>query len=146
MTERRITLTFAILVLLFAGIGALVAVTAERTLDGLGRAPAPVERAKPRTGPALERRVTPFRAWQERYAAALASRRWEPMLEAGDAALGLGDGDARARARQAYLVAFTRARHEGSVDGVRRVAQAFAGLGDHEVAAQCLAVAERMER
>ena len=33
---------------------------------------------------------------------------------------------------------------ERSVDGVLRAAEAFAGLGDHEAAALCRGVAERM--
>jgi hypothetical protein len=70
------------------------------------------------------------------------------MLEVGDAALrtgaAAGGAETRARARQAYLLAFTRARQEGAVDGVLRAAQAFDDLGDRDAATQCLHVAERM--
>ncbi len=153
-TGRGIAFTFAGLVLLLGCLGTLAAVTAERSVEGLlggTAAPAEPSRARaPATDAALEARAA-LRAWHDAYAAALASRGWEPMLEVGDAALGLGDAAgtpeaARARARRAYLHAFTRARRAGSVDGVLRAAQAFADLGDREVAAQCLDVAERMRK
>jgi hypothetical protein len=49
-----------------------------------------------------------------------------------------------ARARQAYLVALFRARHERSVEGVLRVADAFGALGDVEVVKRCQRVAHRL--
>ena len=89
------------------------------------------------------------RAWQDAYTAALGSRRWEGMLEAGDAARRIGQatnaqkaGDARAR--QAYLTALFRARTAASLDGVLRAAEAFSALGDREVVAQCIRIAERL--
>lgn len=78
------------------------------------------------------------RAWHEAYLDALASRRWEGMVAVGDAALRMG---ARPKARQSYLWALQRARAAGSAEGARRVARAFAELGDHEVAQMCLRVA-----
>lgn len=89
------------------------------------------------------------RAWQDAYTAALGSRRWEGMLEAGDAARRIGEASgsgkaADARARQAYLTALWRARRAGSLDGVLRAAEAFSALGDREVVAQCLRIAERL--
>jgi hypothetical protein len=42
---------------------------------------------------------------------------------------------AKPNARQAYLIALTRARAQRSPDGVILVAEAFARLGDHEIAA-----------
>jgi hypothetical protein len=149
---RTTAVTFAALVLLLGALGALAAVTAERSVDGLlgGAAGAVTPRVRA-ADDALERRDggAALRAWQDAYTAARASRRWEPMLEVGDAALRLGADpaardDARARARRAYLLAFTRAHHEGSVDGVLRASEAFAGLSDHETAALCRGVAERM--
>jgi hypothetical protein len=79
------------------------------------------------------------RAWQAALGAALASRRWEPMIAVGDAALRFDDGvtpvqAGRARARQAYLTALLRARASGSEAGMRRVADAFAALGDDQAA------------
>ena len=81
-----------------------------------------------------------IRLWQDAYGAALGSRRWDAMLEVGDAFVRIGHATgapngAKPNARQAYLVALTRARAQRSPDGVMLVADAFARLGDHEVAA-----------
>ena len=91
------------------------------------------------------------RAWHDAHVEALASLSWEPMVDVGDAALriaeGAGFGDVyEPKARRIYLSAFFRARREGSVEGVLRAAQAFARLGDREVAGQCLRTAERLAR
>jgi hypothetical protein len=88
-------------------------------------------------------------AWHDAYGAALATGRWEPLVEVGDAFVRIGDAvssisGSRANARLAYLGALTRAQRDGSVDGVRRVAQAFQALGDHAVAAQCTRIAQRL--
>jgi hypothetical protein len=48
----------------------------------------------------------------------------------------------RSNARQAYLNALIRAHRDGSMDGLRRTAAAFATLGDHAVATHCLRVAD----
>ena len=89
------------------------------------------------------------RAWHDAYGAALGSRRWEGMVQVGDAALRIGElagsrKASEARARWTYRAALFRARQEGSVDGVLRVAEAFSALGDREVVAQCLRTAERL--
>jgi hypothetical protein len=89
------------------------------------------------------------RAWHDAYGAALASRGWEGMIAVGDAFLRIGaeagtPGGSRSNARQAYLNAFIRARRDGSADGLRRTAEAFATLGDHAVATQCLRVASEL--
>ena len=89
------------------------------------------------------------RAWRDAYAAAVASRRWEGMLEVGDAARRVGEvASARmtadARARGAYRAALFQARQQKSLDGVLRTAEAFAALGDREVVAQCLRIAEHL--
>jgi hypothetical protein len=86
------------------------------------------------------------RAWLQGYQQALGSRRWEGMVEAGDAALRIGANAksrrlAAPRARQAYLTALVRARGQRSVDGVVRTAEAFARLGDREVVEQALRIA-----
>ena len=86
------------------------------------------------------------RAWLQGYQQALGSRRWEGMVEAGDAALRIravakAQRLAAPTARQAYLTALVRARGQGSVDGVLRAAEAFARLGDEEVVEQALQVA-----
>lgn len=88
-----------------------------------------------------------IRAWHIAYTGALASRRWEGMIEAGDAYLRIGEAvgarrSSEPKAREAYLIALFRARRDGDLEGVLRAAEAFAGLGDREVVRQCLAVAE----
>jgi len=89
------------------------------------------------------------RAGHDAYTAALGSRGWDELVAAGDAYLRIDEAmgfrsPARARARQAYLAAFLRARSQGSLDGVVRSTDAFASLGDRQVAAQCLRTAERL--
>ena len=67
------------------------------------------------------------------------------MIEVGDASRRLAADDRResdARARQAYMTALLRARREHSVDGVLRAAVAFGELGDREVVAHALRIAE----
>jgi len=86
------------------------------------------------------------RAWYDAYGQALGSRRWESMVEAGDAALRIravakAQRLAAPTARQAYLTALVRARGQRSVDGVLRAAEAFARLGDDEVVEQALQIA-----
>jgi hypothetical protein len=71
------------------------------------------------------------------------------MLDAGDFAVRIGDtgglrGPAAARARGSYLTALFRARRDGSIDGVLRAAEAFAAVGDTDIADQALRVAERL--
>jgi hypothetical protein len=89
------------------------------------------------------------RAWHDAYGIALASRRWEAMIDVGDAFLRVSAYDrsrdgGKPNARQAYLIALMRARSAGSATGVRRAGDAFAALGDLEVAAQCFRIATRM--
>jgi hypothetical protein len=85
----------------------------------------------------------------EAYRAALASRRWEGLIEAADAHLRLA-GAAGApqagipRARELYLAALFRARDARSLEGVLRAAQAFDRLGDREAADHAMRVAQRM--
>jgi hypothetical protein len=88
-------------------------------------------------------------AWHDAYGAALASRGWEGMIAVGDAFLRIGveagtRNGSRPNARQAYLNALIRAHRDGSPDGMRRAAEAFAALGDHAVATQCLRVADEL--
>jgi len=90
-----------------------------------------------------------MRAWGDAKTAALASRRWEPLLDVGDAALRVGDGTgspARARrsARHVYRAALFRARAQRSVDGVLRAADAFASLGDRTVTEGALHAARKL--
>jgi hypothetical protein len=88
-------------------------------------------------------------AWHEAYGAALGSRRWEGFADAGDAYLRIGRaGSAPAstvpRARELYLSALFRARDAGSLDGMLRIAAAFATLGDQDVTVQALRMARRL--
>jgi hypothetical protein len=52
--------------------------------------------------------------------------------------------DFDAAARQCYLGALFRAREQRSVEGVLRVAEALAQLGDLEVASGALHIADRL--
>ena len=87
-------------------------------------------------------------AWREAQAAALRSGHWEGMIAVGDAARRLAEpgrdrADGLARARQAYLTALFRARRERSLDGLLSAAIAFGELGDRDVLAQALRLAEQ---
>jgi hypothetical protein len=73
---------------------------------------------------------------------AVAQRRWDRLLSVGDVAALQETG--RPHARQAYLAALRMAERDRSVEGVVRVAQAFARLGDRDVALQCLRIAARL--
>jgi len=77
-------------------------------------------------------------ARNEAYRAAIASRRWEVFLAAGDAILRLGDltqsrSIAEPEARRLFLSALFRARSQQSLDGVLLATEAFARLGDSDV-------------
>jgi hypothetical protein len=85
----------------------------------------------------------------EAYHAALASRRWEGLVDAADAHLRVARAAGAPQAgvphaRQLYLAALFRARDAGSVEGVVRVAQAFDSLGDREAADHAIRTAQRM--
>ncbi|HEX6209377.1 MAG TPA: hypothetical protein VF136_01290 [Methylomirabilota bacterium] len=81
-------------------------------------------------------------AWRQAYGAAFRSTRWEGMMAVGDAASRLG-ADGRAQSRQAYFTALLRAEREGSLEGLLVVATAFGHLGDRDVLAHALRLAER---
>jgi hypothetical protein len=85
-------------------------------------------------------------AHREAYRAAIASRRWEALLDAGDAARHMGEATRipqalEPEARRFYLSALLRARAERSLDGVLRATEAFARLGDSDVVEQGLHIA-----
>ncbi len=86
-------------------------------------------------------------AWHDAYRSLRRTRDWQGMAALGDAALGIAgatgahqpwEGDAR----QAYLGALFRARAEASLDGVLRATEAFATLGDRDIAEEGLRIAE----
>ena len=90
-----------------------------------------------------------LRAWNAAYGLALGSRRWETFAEAGDAYLRITRASGSpaggiSRARDLYLSALFRASGAGSLDGVLRIAAAFAELGDDEVVAHSLRIARRL--
>jgi hypothetical protein len=86
-------------------------------------------------------------AWHDAYRSLRRTRDWQGMAALGDTALGIA-GVSGARqpwegdARQAYLGALFRARAEASLDGVLRATEAFATLGDRDVAEEGLRIAE----
>ena len=85
-------------------------------------------------------------ARREAYRAAIASRRWEGFLAAGDAILRLGEatqrrGTAEPEARRLYLSALFRAPGQQSLDGVLLATEAFARLGDRDVVEKGLRLA-----
>ncbi len=89
------------------------------------------------------------RAWNQAYQAAVASWRWDGMLEVGSASLRIAELSgahqvAAATARNSYLAALFRARQQDSVDGVLRAAEAFAALGDRDVVEQSLQLARAL--
>ena len=89
-----------------------------------------------------------LQAWRSGYAAALRSGSWAGLVGLGDAYLRIPSSDEvsspKAMARQAYLRAFVRAQAQGSAQGALVVALAFDQLGDVQVAAQCMRVAEHL--
>ena len=85
-------------------------------------------------------------ARHEAYRAAIASRRWEGFLAAGDAILRLGEATqsrsrAEPEARRLYFPALFRARGQQSLDGVLLATEAFARLGDGDVVEKGLRLA-----
>jgi hypothetical protein len=81
--------------------------------------------------------------WRDAYGVALRSRDWAAMVSVGDAAVRIDriarlpsdhPTGFRAEARQAYLRALVDARAVRSRQGITRVADAFAALGDAEMA------------
>jgi hypothetical protein len=89
--------------------------------------------------------TTALRAWQQAYEAARMTRGWRPLVEVADVRMRIGETTdvvaASPRARQAYFAALSRARAERSVDGVVRVAEGFARLGDRDVTEHVLRIA-----
>jgi hypothetical protein len=82
-------------------------------------------------------------------ASALASGRWEAMIEVGDAFLRVAEiSRARRmlahRASRNYLAALYCARQQRNINGVLRAARGFGGLGDRDSVDQCLLIAEGM--
>ncbi len=92
-----------------------------------------------------------MRAWQPAHGAALHDRRWEGLVEVGDARLRIEraagvERNGKEQARTVYLMALFRARDERSVPGLLRVATSFAALGDREVAERAVQIASTIEK
>ncbi len=89
-------------------------------------------------------------ARQAAYRAAVEDRRWDAMAALGDATVRLAHASAiqaatlLPEARRVYLAALFRARRQGSVEGVLRATEAFAALGDKDVAREGLLMAATM--
>jgi hypothetical protein len=86
--------------------------------------------------------------WREARMSAIRSGEWEALIEVGDASRRVGEAsgfrqDADSQAREAYLAALLRAQRQRSLEGVLRAAGAFGELGDREVTAQAIRIAER---
>lgn len=86
------------------------------------------------------------RAWEDAFRAAVGARTPGGMLAVGRASLRIAEvtGDrqsAVAEARRMFLAALFQARERQDADGVALAAEAFAGLGDREVADRAFAVA-----
>lgn len=149
----------ALLGLGFLGLAVLetIATTRYRTVDRHDR-PVRIAAGEPawqlqlrRADEALEAKDVRAaeRALREAYTAAFGSRRWEGLVEVGDAALRLGADPASRQAavvsaRRAYLAALLEARRQRSVAGALRASEAFAALGDRAVAAEAFRVAEAL--
>jgi hypothetical protein len=88
-----------------------------------------------------------FYEWHEAHGEAFRSGRWEALLAVGEAAARIDTAtgsaiDFRADARRVYIAALVRARSEESAVGVRRIAAAFARLGDRDLAERAYLVAQ----
>jgi len=93
--------------------------------------------------------VLALRHWRDGHAVAVASRRWEGLVEAGDLYRRIGarggfHAAAVDRARECYLTALLRARGERSLDGVLRATEAFVDLGDEAIVERGLEIARQV--
>jgi hypothetical protein len=88
-----------------------------------------------------------IRAEREAHRAAVKSGQWPGMLDVGDLRLrmhnesAVGTTAARAQVRNAYLLALVRARRDGDLSGILRVAESFAKLDDDESMEHSLRIA-----
>ena len=90
-----------------------------------------------------------LRAANEAYMLALGTTRWDGMVVAGDLYRRIGEATGlrrsfESKAREAYQKAFFRARQQASVEGVLRVTEGYASLGDTQMVGLGLRVAERL--
>lgn len=87
-------------------------------------------------------------AWEKGYRAAMRDRGWQGLVSAADTYIRIGgipgQEAAAPRARRLYLAALFRAWAARSGAGLVAVAEAFAALGDTEVATRSATLAERV--
>jgi hypothetical protein len=148
MGTKRSQRLFIYLVLVAATLVAALEVTAARGGDPTPKPRTPWLAPLETMNQAIERGdlTSAVTARHEAYRAAIASRRWEGFLAAGDAILRLGEatqsrGTAEPEARRLYLSALFRARGQQSLDGVLLATEAFARLGDRDVVEKGLRMA-----
>lgn len=140
-THRQLTI---VLVMLVAVGGAAVAMTRERPeriSPDTVTLPARASAADRDDGAAAER------AWRQSYVAARRSRGWSPLIAVADAhgRLAVAAQQAvRPQLRELYLEVLLRARAEGSLEGVLRAGEGFAGLGDRATVSEVLRVARQI--
>jgi hypothetical protein len=135
---------FALTIVIVAVVDA-VALTATTALE----APAHVHYQRADDALAAGDVVLALRHWREGHEVAMASRRWEGLVEAGDLYRRIGarggfHAAAVVRARDCYLTALLRARGERSLDGVLRATEAFIDLDDAGVVEQGLDIARQV--
>ena len=101
-----------------------------------------------RVEPALARGDTrgAVQAWEMAYRAAMGGRTPEGMIEVGHAALRMGVASqnhqaAMAQARRLFLAALFQARERRDPGTVARAGEAFASLGDRDVAVRAFEIA-----
>jgi len=146
---RRLAMSIPWVLALIIGLLALAGGRGEGTGRASLTAPPPTDRALPirlaAVDEALARRdmSRAVLEWRDAYGVALRSRDWAAMVSVGDAAVRIDriarlpsdhPTGFRAEARQAYLRALVDARAVRSHQGITRVADAFAALGDAEMA------------
>lgn len=90
-----------------------------------------------------------LRAANEAYTLALGSERWEGMVSSGDLYRRIGQVTGLrvsfdAKAREAYQKALFRARQQASIEGVLRVVEGYAALGDDKMVVLGLRLADRL--
>jgi hypothetical protein len=142
---------FIFVILGVATLLAALEVTAARGSGSAPKADAPWTSPLRDMDPSIARGdvASAVTARHETYRAAIASRRWDGFLDAGDAILRLGDmtqnrSTAEPDARRLYLSALFRARGQHSLDGVLLATEAFARLGDRDVVEKGLRMARDM--
>jgi hypothetical protein len=101
---------------------------------------------EPLPAPPVHRRAQTL---DKAYRVAAAGDEWEALLEVADAARRAGElaglpEVADAKAREIYRMALARARHQESLEGVLRVAEAFVAIGDQDGTVESLRIAEAL--